>query len=84
MLAHSGGECGRGASRLAQRLQGDPVWEGFVGATGLVLVVWLLAANARIVSAALEWSFGASAVLVIVQTFADQQLQLAILVPAKN
>jgi hypothetical protein len=69
---------------LTERFHGDPVWEALLGAAGLVFVVWLLAANARIISAALEWSFGASILLVIVQTFADQQLQLALLVPAKN
>jgi hypothetical protein len=69
---------------LAQRFHGDPVWEGPMAAAGLVLLVWLVAANTRIVSAALEWSTGASAVLVIVQTLADQLLQSAILVPARN
>jgi hypothetical protein len=69
---------------LAQRFHGDPVWEGPMAAAGLVLLVWLVAANTRIVSAALDWSTGAGAVLVIVQTLADQLLQSAILVPARN
>ncbi len=69
---------------LAQRLHGDPVWEGPAVAATLVCLVWLVAANTRIVSAALEWSFGASAFLVILQTLADELLQSALLVPAKN
>ncbi len=69
---------------LAPRVHGDPAWEGLVEAATLVLLVWLVAANSRIVSAALEWSMGASVALVIVQTLADELLQLTILVPAKN
>jgi hypothetical protein len=69
---------------LAQRFHGDPVWAGPVEAAGLVLLVWLVVANGRIVSAALEWSITAGVALVIVQTIADEVLQLTILVPAKN
>ncbi len=69
---------------LAQRVHADPVLQGPVLAAGLVLLVWLVAANSRIVSAALECSIGASVALVIVQTLADQLLQMTLLVPAKN
>jgi hypothetical protein len=53
-------------------------------AAGLVLLVWLVAANSRIVSAALEWSITASVALVIVQTVAEELLQLTLLAPARN
>jgi hypothetical protein len=69
---------------LAQGVHADPVLQGPVLAAGLVLLVWLVAANSRIVSAALECSIGASVALVIVQTLADQLLQMTLLVPAKN
>lgn len=69
---------------LAQRLHGDPTWEGPMVAAGLVLLVWVVAANSRIVSAALEWSITAGVALVIVQTLAEELLQLTLLVPAKS
>jgi hypothetical protein len=69
---------------LAERLHGDPTWQGPLVFAGLVLLVWLIAANSRIVSAALEWSITTSVALVIVQTLAEELLQLAILVPSKN
>jgi hypothetical protein len=68
---------------LAQRFHGDPTWEGPVVAAGLVLLVWVVAANSRIVSAALEWSITAAVALVIVQTLAEELLQLTLFVPAK-
>lgn len=69
---------------LALRFHGDSVWEGPLVAAGLVLLVWLVAANSRIVSAALEWSITASVALVIVQTVAEELLQLTLLAPARN
>jgi len=69
---------------LAQRFHGDLTWEGPLVFAGLVLLVWLVAANTRIVSAALEWSITASAALVIVQTLAEELLQMTILVPVKS
>jgi hypothetical protein len=68
---------------LAQRVHADPAWQGPVLAAGLVLLVWVVAANGRILSAALECSIGAGVALVIVQTISDELLQMT-LVPAKN
>lgn len=69
---------------LAQQFQGSPAWEGPLALIWTLVLVWVVAVNARIISAALEWSFTASAALVIVQTFADQLLQMSILVPVKS
>jgi hypothetical protein len=69
---------------LAQRFHGDPTWEGPLVFAGLLLLVWLVAANSRIVSAALEWSITASVALVIVQTLAEEMLQMTLLVPGKS
>jgi hypothetical protein len=69
---------------LAQHFHGNPTWEGPLVAANLVLLVWLVAVNARIVSAALEWSLAAGCVLVIVQTVLEELLQVSILVPVKG
>jgi hypothetical protein len=49
-----------------------------------VLLVWLIAVNTRIISAALEWSIAASIAVVIVQTLADELLQAQILALLKS
>jgi drug/metabolite transporter (DMT)-like permease len=69
---------------LEQRYHGDPSWEGPLVFLGLALLVWLVMANSRIMSAALEWSLTASVALVVVQTVAEQWLQLAFTIPAKG
>jgi hypothetical protein len=69
---------------LAQRLHGAPAWEAPLVAAGLVLLVWLIAVNTRIISAALEWSIAASIAVVIVQTLADELLQAQILALLKS
>lgn len=69
---------------LAQRFHGDATWEGPLMLVWLGVLVWLVVANSRIVSASLEWSIPASVALVIVQTLADELLQMTILVPTKN
>jgi hypothetical protein len=69
---------------LAQQFQGSPAWQGPLALIWTVVLVWVVAANARIIRSALEWSFTASAALVIAQTFADQLLQMSILVPVKS
>jgi uncharacterized membrane protein YgdD (TMEM256/DUF423 family) len=68
---------------LAQRLHGDPTWQGPLVFAGLLLLVWQVAANTRIIGAALEWSITASVALVVVQTLAEALLQMSIVVPAK-
>jgi drug/metabolite transporter (DMT)-like permease len=69
---------------LEQRLHGDPTWEGPLVVVGLVLLAWLVTVNSRIMSAALEWSMTASVALVVVQTLAEQLLQVALSVPVKG
>lgn len=69
---------------LAQRFHGDSTWEGPLTLLSLGLLVWLVAANSRIISTALEWSIPAAVALVIVQTVADALLQTLILVPFKS
>ena len=69
---------------LAQRVHGDSTWEAPLAFLGLVLLVWLIAANSRILSAALEWSITASVALVILQTFIGELLQLALFVHSKS
>jgi len=50
---------------------------------GLLLIVWLVAANSQIVKAALEWSSPASVVLVILQIFTGRVLLFALFPPVK-
>ena len=69
---------------LAQRFHGDSAWEGPLLFVWLGLLVWLIAANSRILRAALEWSTAASVAVVIVQTVAEALLQTVILVPFKS
>jgi hypothetical protein len=45
---------------------------------GLVLVIWVIAANSHVVKAALEWSSPASVALVILQILAGQILLFAL------
>ncbi len=69
---------------LAQRVHGDSTWEAPLAFLALVLLVWLIAANSRILSAALEWSITASVALVILQTFIGELLRLALFVHSKS
>ncbi len=69
---------------LAQHFHGNQTWEAPLVLVNLVLLVWLVAANARIVSAALEWSLAAGFALVVVQTVLEDLLQESILVPVKG
>lgn len=45
---------------------------------GIILLIWLIAANSHIVKAALEWSGGASVALVILQILAAELLRRAL------
>jgi hypothetical protein len=69
---------------LVQRLHGNSAWETPLEFAGLVLLIWLVAANSRIVSAALEWPMAASVSLVVLQTVVGELLQLAIFIPSKS
>lgn len=59
---------------LIRRFQDDATWLFPVTLLGLVLVVWMISANAQILKAAIEWSTGACVGLVILQIIVGQAL----------
>jgi hypothetical protein len=63
---------------LLQRFGQDSTWQIPATCAGLLLFVWVIAANSHIVRAALEWSAASSVTLVILQTLASWLLQLAL------
>jgi hypothetical protein len=63
---------------LMRRFAQDTTWQFPVTLMGLVLVVWVIAANSHVVKAALEWSSPASVALVILQILAGQILLFAL------
>jgi hypothetical protein len=67
---------------LARRFGEDATWQVPVTCVALALIAWLIAANGRIVKAALEWSGTASVALVILQMLAGWLLLLALFPPA--
>jgi hypothetical protein len=69
------------AEWLVGRSAHDSTWQLLIGAGGLALIVWLIAANSHVVKAALEWSSIASVALVILQVVLGQAL-LYLLFPA--
>lgn len=73
-----------GAQWLVQRLAGDPTWEAPLVFAVLALFGWLIAANTRIVRAALEWSTPTSVTLVILQIMAGELLRRALFLPLKS
>jgi hypothetical protein len=70
------------SSWLWPRFMHDTTWGVPVALFGIVLLIWLIAANSHIVKAALEWSGGASVALVILQILAAELLRRALFVPA--
>ena len=68
---------------LMLRFGEDALWQVPVACAGLLLIVWLVAANSQIVKAALEWSSPASVVLVILQIFTGRLLLFALFPPVK-
>ena len=68
---------------LALRYQHDAVWQVPFSLIALVLLVWLIAANAHVVKAALEWSSPASVALVILEVLIENVLVLSI-IPVKT
>ena len=72
-----------GCEWLMRRFGEDSVWQVPITCAGLLLLVWLIAANSHVVKAALEWSATSSVALVILQTLAGWLLQLALLPPVK-
>ncbi len=70
---------------LMRRFGGDAMWQLPIAIVGLVLVVWLIAANGHVVKAALEWSRTSSIMLVIAQIFSAQLLLVALFpVPVRS
>ncbi len=63
---------------LMRRFGQDSDWQLPIAASGLVLVIWLIAALSHVVKAALEWSTAASVALVILQIAAAQLLLIAV------
>ncbi|HEY0767402.1 MAG TPA: hypothetical protein VGD47_05565 [Steroidobacteraceae bacterium] len=68
---------------LMLRFGEDALWQLPVACAGLLLIVWLIAANSQIVKAALDWSSPASVVLVILQIFTGRLLLFALFPPVK-
>ncbi|MBS0364506.1 MAG: hypothetical protein JSR67_01635 [Proteobacteria bacterium] len=67
-----------GSEWLMRRFIDDDAWRLPIALAGMLLVIWLIAVNAHIVRAALEWSISASVALVILQIVAAQLLLLAL------
>jgi hypothetical protein len=63
---------------LMRRFGQDSDWQLPIAFSGLVLVIWLIAALSHVVKAALEWSTAASVALVILQMAAAQLLAIAV------
>jgi len=59
---------------LIRQFADDVAWQFPIAVVGLAIVVWMVAANARILKAALEWAMPACVALVILQNFAEQFL----------
>lgn len=68
---------------LLRRFSEDSTWQVPITCAGLLLFVWVIAANSHIVRAALEWSAASSVALVILQTLAGWLLQFALFPPVK-
>lgn len=69
---------------LMLRFAGDPTWEAPLAFAALALIGWMIAANTRIVRAALEWSIPTSVTLVILQIMAGELLLGAVFLPLKS
>jgi hypothetical protein len=72
-----------GSEWLMSRFNGDTAWQLPVICAGLLLFVWLIAANSHVVKTALEWSPTPSVALVILQTLVGWALQFALFPPLK-
>ena len=67
---------------LIRQFAEDDAWRFPIVLLGLAIVVWLVAANARVLKAALEWTLPSCVALVILQILAGQVL-LVYLFPGK-
>ena len=61
---------------LVRQFSDDDTWRLPISMLGLAIVVWTVAANARVLKAALEWATPACVALVILQYLAGQILLL--------
>jgi len=68
---------------LLRRFGDDSAWQVPITFAGLLLFIWLIAANSHVVRAALEWSAAPSVALVILQTLASWLVQVALFPPVK-
>jgi len=68
---------------LLRRFGEDGTWQVPITCAGLLLFIWLIAANSHVVRAALEWSVAPSVALVILQTLASWLVQVALFPPVK-
>jgi hypothetical protein len=73
-----------GSEWLLRRFGEDSTWQVPITCAGLLLFVWLVAANSHIVRAALEWSATSSVALVILQTLVSWLLQFTLFPPVKS
>jgi hypothetical protein len=71
------------AEWLVRRFSEDSSWQVPITCAGLLLFVWLIAANSHVVKAALEWSATSSVALVILQTLVGWLLLFALFPPVK-
>jgi hypothetical protein len=61
---------------LVRQFSDDDTWRLPISMVGLAIVIWTVAANARVLKAALEWATPACVALVILQYLAGQILLL--------
>ena len=61
---------------LVRQYSNDDTWRFPISMLGLAIVVWMVAANARVLKAALEWGTTACVALVILQNLVEQVLLL--------
>jgi len=66
---------------LVQQFDKDSPWMLPALVIALVLVIWLIAAGAHILKAALEWSMPAAVAMIILQMIAGELLLIAIFSP---
>ena len=59
---------------LIRQFSDDETWQFPIAVVGLAIVVWMVAANARILKSALEWAMPACVALVILQNLGEQFL----------
>ncbi|HTW37276.1 MAG TPA: hypothetical protein VMD49_01760 [Steroidobacteraceae bacterium] len=67
-----------GAEWLYRRFGADQSWQLMVAIGYVAVIVWMIAANGRILKAALEWSMFQCVALVLLETFASALLVVAI------